>query len=220
VNVIMKCAKTFFIVFCALLATGTAGAQRLYKYVDENGRTRYTDRPPIDMTGRASEQLNSQGTVVKRNAAALTPEEIAAQEEAERKKREAAAIAREEARKNRALLATYPSIKDIDDARSRALENNGESIRQIKLRIADLDKRRAKVQKAAEPYKDKPWPSDLKREAFEIESDLRAQTELLEVKQQEVTAINARYDEDKRRYQQITGTVAPPSASVATKAAQ
>jgi len=214
----MKCAKTLFIVFCALLAAGTAGAQKLYKYVDENGRTRYTDRPPIDMTGRASEQLNSQGTVVKRNAPALTPEEIAAQEEAERKKREAAAIAREETRKNRALLATYPSIKDIEDARRRALENNAEAVRQIKLRIADLDRRRAQLEKDVVPYKDKPLPAELRRESFEVESDLRAQNELLEVKQQEVTAINARYDEDKRRYQQITGTAPPPSASVATKA--
>lgn len=216
----MKCAKTLFIVFCALLAAGTAGAQKLYKYVDENGRTRYTDRPPIDMTGRASEQLNSQGTVVKRNAAALTPEELAAQEEAERKRRETAAIAREEARKNRALLATYPSIKDIEDARRRALENNAEAVRQIKLRIADLDRRRAKLEKDVAPYKDKPLPAELRRESFEVESDLRAQNELLEVKQQEVIAINARYDEDKRRYQQITGTAPPPSASVATKAAQ
>jgi hypothetical protein len=218
----MKCAKTLFFVFCALLAAGTAGAQKLYKYVDENGRTRYTDRPPIDMTGRASEQLNSQGTVVKRNSAALTPEEIAAQAAEEQKKREAAAIAREENRKNRALLATYPSIKDIDDARARALANNAEATRQIALRISDLERRRVKLEKDSAPYKDKnkPLPAELKREAFEIESDLRAQNELLAVKKQEVPVINAKYDEDKRRYQQITGIVAPPAASVATKAAQ
>jgi hypothetical protein len=216
----MKCARTLFFVFCALLAAGTAGAQKLYKYVDENGRTRYTDRPPIDMTGRASEQLNSQGTVVRRNAAALTPEEIAAQEAEEQKKREAAAIVREENRKNRALLATYPSIKDIDDARARALANNAEAVRQISLRIADLDRRRAKLEKDAAPYGDKPLPAELKRDSFEIESDLRAQNELLALKRQEVIGINARYDEEKRRYQQITGIVAPPSASVATKAAQ
>jgi hypothetical protein len=218
----MKCAKTLFFVFCALLAAGTAGAQKLYKYVDENGRTRYTDRPPIDMTGRASEQLNSQGTVVKRNSAALTPEEIAAQAAEEQKKREAAAIAREENRKNRALLATYPSIKDIDDARARALANNAEATRQIALRISDLERRRVKLEKDSAPYtdKNKPLPAELKREAFEIESDLRAQNELLAVKKQEVPVINAKYDEDKRRYQQITGIVAPPAASVATKAAQ
>jgi len=216
----MKCAKTLFIVFCALLAAGTAGAQKLYKYVDENGRTRYTDRPPIDMTGRASEQLNSQGTVVRRNAAALTPEEIAAQEAEEQKRREAAAIAREENRKNRALLATYPSIKDIDDARARALANNAESTRQIKLRISDLERRRQKLAQEAANHQGKPMPSEIKRESFEVESDLRAQNELLAVKEQEVAGINAKYDEDKRRYQQITGIVAPPSASVATKAAQ
>jgi Domain of unknown function (DUF4124) len=218
----MKCAKTLFIVFCTVLAAGPAAAQKLYKYVDENGRTRYTDRPPIDMTGRASEQLSPQGTVIKRTSPALTPEEIAVREEEERKKREAAAIAREETRKNRALLATYPSVKDIDDARERALSNNLESSRQIKLRIADLQQRRAKLADKTAPYteKDKPLPSDLQRESFEIESDLRAQTALLSLKQQEVAAINARYDEDKQRYLRITGASATPSASVATKAAR
>lgn len=216
----MKCAKTLFIVFCALLAAGPVAAQKLYKYIDEQGRTRYTDRPPIDMSGRASEELNQQGTVIKRNAAALTPEEIAAREEEERKKHEAAAAAREERRKNRALLATYPSVKDIDDARQRALANNAESVRQIKLRIAELDKRRARVEKASEQYKGKEMPSDLKREAYEVDSDLRAQQSLLDAKQREIEGINARYDADKKRYLEITGASATPASSVATKAAR
>ena len=216
----MKCAKILFIVLCALLAAGSAGAQKLYKYVDENGRTRYSDRPRIDMTGRPSTQLNSQGTVIKRSAAALTPEEVAAQEAEERKKREAAALAREENRKNRALLATYPSVKDLDDARARALANNAEAVRQIKLRMANLEQRRIKVAKEAEFYKDKPLPENVRRDAYEIESDLRAQQSLVEAKQKEVEAINARYDEDKRRYLLITGASATPSASVATKSTQ
>lgn len=216
----MKCAKTLFIVFCALLAAGPVAAQKLYKYIDEEGRTRYTDRPPIDMSGRASEELNQQGTVIKRNAAALTPEEIAAREEEERKKHEAAAAAREERRKNRALLATYPSVKDIDDARQRALANNAESVRQIKLRIAELDKRRARVAKASEQYKGKELPADLKREAYEVDSDLRAQQSLLDAKQRDIEGINARYDADKKRYLEITGASATPASSVATKAAR
>lgn len=216
----MKCAKTLFIVFCALLAAGSAGAQKLYKYVDENGRTRYTDRPPIDMTGRASQQLNSQGTVIRRSSAALTPEEIAAREAEELKKQEAAAIAREENRKNRALLATYPSIRDIDDARARALANNAESVRQIKLRISDLERRRGILKKEAESQNAENLPANLRRDIFEVESDLRAQQTLVDVKQKEVEAINARYDEDKRRYLQIFGASAAPSASMATKAAR
>lgn len=217
----MKCARTLFILFCALLVAGPVAAQRLYKYTDEQGRTRYTDRPPIDMSGRASIELNSQGTVVKRNAAALTAEEIAAQEEEARKKREAAALEREEKRKTRALLATYPSVQDIDDARERALANNAESIRQAKLRIADLDARRARVEKASEAYKGKELPADLKREAYEVDSNLRAQQSLLEAKQREVNEINARYDSDKKLYLEIIGASpsSAPNKSVANKAA-
>ena len=215
----MKCAKTLLVVFCALLAAGTASAQKLYKYIDENGRTRYTDRPPIDMTGRASDVLNSQGTVVKRNSAAATPEEVAAREEEERKKREAAAVVREEERKRRSLLATYASAQEIDDARERALANNAESVRQIKLRIQELDARRVKVEQKTASYKDNPLPPELRRESYEIESDLRAQHSLLDAKQKEVDAIKARYDDDKRQYlRYVTGaTTTRPSPPVATK---
>jgi len=215
----MKCAKTMLVVLCALLVAGTASAQKLYKYVDENGRTRYTDRPPIDMTGRASDVLNSQGTVVKRNAGALTPEELAAREEEERKKREAAALAREEARKRRSLLATYASVQDIDDARARALANNAEASRLIKQRIEQLDARRAKVEQEIARYKDQPLPPEVRRESYEVESDLRAQRSLLEAKEKEVEAIKARYDEDKSQYlRYVTGATTPSSPPVATKA--
>lgn len=214
----MRCAKAMLVVFCALLVAGTASAQKLYKYVDENGRTRYTDRPPIDMTGRASDVLNSQGTVVRRNAAAMTPEELAAREEEERKKREAAALVREEERKRRSLLATYSSSQEIDDARERALANNAESSRQIKLRIQSLEARRAKVEQEVAKFKDKPLPEDVKREAYEVESDLRAQRSLLDAKEKEVEAIKARYDEDKRQYlRYVTGVTTPPAPPVATK---
>lgn len=212
----MKCAKTTLVVFCALLVAGTASAQKLYKYVDENGRTRYTDRPPIDMTGRASDVLNSQGTVVRRNAAALTPEELAAREEEERKKREAAAVVREEERKRRSLLATYASVQDIDDARERALANNAEASRQIKMRIADLDARRVKVEQELARYKDQPLPPEVRRESYEVESDLRAQRSLLEAKDKEVEAIKARYDEDKRQYLRYVGAPTRPAPPVAT----
>ena len=63
-----------------LLAAATAPAwaqapQRMYKCVDAKGKVYYTQLPPAECLGRASQELNKSGTVViKRNEAALTPE--------------------------------------------------------------------------------------------------------------------------------------------------
>jgi hypothetical protein len=207
-------AKTLLLI-CALLVAGPVAAQKLYKYVDSEGRVRYTDRPPIDMTGRASEQLNRQGTVVKRNEAALTPEELAAREEERKRKLEADAIAREEKRKNMALLTTYPTLADLEEAHARALSNNAETRKQVEIRIAELKTRQEKLNGEAEFYKSKPLPAQLKRDLFELESDLRAQNELLAVKNGEVELINTRFAEDKRRYLELTKSRASKTASTA-----
>jgi hypothetical protein len=214
-------ARTLLFLFCALLAAAPAAAQKLYKYVDSEGRVRYTDRPPIDMSGRASEQLNSQGTVIRHNPAALTPEQVAAQEAERKRKAEADALAREEKRKNMALLTTYPTMADLDDAHARALANNVEARKQVETRIADLKKRQEMLQKDAEFYRSKPLPAQLKRDMFELEADLKAQSELLAAKNGEVDLINAKFAEDKRRYLELTkGSGASKTASTAPAPAQ
>jgi len=121
-----------------------------------------------------------------------------------------------ERRKNLALLATYPSLQDLEEAQARALANNAEATKQVQTRIAELQKRQQRLEADAEFHKGKPLPLLLKRDIFDVEADLRAQTELLGVKNREVDAINARYGEDKRRYLEITKS-AGASAAAATQ---
>src|SRR3954463_10716786 len=102
---------------------GPAPSQRMYKCVDAKGKVYYTQLPPAECAGRASQELNKSGTVViRRNEAALTPEERAkvdAEREVERKRKlEAEQRVKEERRQSMALLNTYSSEKDIEEART------------------------------------------------------------------------------------------------------
>ena len=64
---------------------------------------------------RKCDELNKQGTVVRKREAPLTPEQQAAREaEAEAQERGRVQQAQEEKRKNQALLNTYSSEKDIE----------------------------------------------------------------------------------------------------------
>jgi len=159
-----------------------------YRCVGADGKKYYGSSVPPQCVGRPIEELNNQGMVVKRRDAAATADERAKKEadEAEMKKR--AAAAKEQGRKDNALLASYTSEKDIESARARALEGVQKQTAEVEQRIAALKKRR-----------DTP-NQDVKA----IDVDLRAQEGLLASKRKEMGAINARYDEDKKRYIEIT----------------
>ena len=207
---------------CALLWGAPAEAQRLYKYTDPvTGKTVYTDKLPTEAAGKANEQLNRQGTVVKREPAAPTAEELAAREIDRKRKFEEEVAAKEEKRKNQALLNTYASEKDIDEARARALQANEEAIRDAELKVADAQKRQKQLATEAEFYQKRPMPGQLKLDIQNNQVELKAHGDLLDAKRRETAAINAKYDEDKRRYLELSraGTTAkavPVSAAHST----
>jgi hypothetical protein len=187
----------------ACLAT-PAIAQKLYKYTDPaTGRTIYTDKVPAEQAGKANEQLSGQGMVVKRNEAAPTADQIAAREAERKRKLEEDIAAKEERRKNQALLNTYPSEKDIDEARDRAIKANEEAVKDAERKLADAEKRKKALAAEAEFYAKRPIPAQLKRDIQQNEVERNAVTELVEKKKQEIDAINARYDEDLRRYREL-----------------
>jgi hypothetical protein len=205
---------------CAFLAAGPAAAQRLYKYTDPvTGKTVYTERLPAEAAGKANEQLNRQGTVVKREAAAPTAEELAAREADRKRKIEEEAAAREEKRKNQALLNTYASEKDIDEARARALQVNDEAIKDAERKLAEAQKRQKQLAGEAEFFQKKPMPTQLRLDIQNNKNELRSHGELLDAKRKDTVAINAKYDEDKRRYQELMkgGAVATAVPSPAKK---
>src|SRR6185503_13166733 len=97
------------------LAAPAAAQMATYRCTAKDGRKYYASTIPPQCLGRPVEQLNKQGMVVRRIEAKADEKAALA------KKREDDAAGREETRRNRALLATYTSEHDIEDARGRAL---------------------------------------------------------------------------------------------------
>ena len=203
--------KAQTLIAATLLALAATPASALYKCKDEKGKTYYTDRPPAACVGKEMDELSKQGTVVKRREAALTPEQQAAREAEEKRKKEEELAAKEEKRKNQALLNTYSSEKDIEDGRQRALKQSEQASKEIQKRIDEARERGKKLASEKEFYAKKPMPKKLQDDIKNNEIDLKVQQDALAAKQKELDEINAKYDEDKRRYLELTG--AKPKAA-------
>ncbi len=195
----------------ALAAAPASAQQRLYKCKDDKGKTYYTQTPPAECLGKEMDELSRQGTVVRKREAVLTPEQIAAREAEEKRKKEEELAAKEEKRKNQALLNTYSSEKDIEDGRQRALKQADEAAKETEKHIAEAQKRAKDLATEKEFYQKKPMPKKLQDDLKNNEIDLKGHQDALAAKKKELGEINAKYDEDKRRYLELTG--AKPKAS-------
>ena len=195
------------LLLCALMALpmlAQAQASRIYKCTDAKGKTYVTQTPPPECLGRPTEVLNNRGTVVGRDEGVLTPEQQAKRDADAKKKAELEAAAKEERRRATALLNTYSSEKDVEEARARALKENEDAITQTNKKIVDALKRQKDLAGEKEFYAKKAPPAKLTQDIQQNEIDLKNQQELLEAKKKQVATINAKYDDDKRRYIELT----------------
>ena len=193
--------------FVAVAAYSQARPGELtYRCVGKDGKKYYGSTLPPACIGEPVEQLNTSGMVVRRINPEGDEKERAVKEAEAKKKREDEAGAREAARRNRALLATYTSEQDIDEARSRALADNEKALKDVELRIDAIRKRQASYGKELEFYKgSNKAPARLQDDIRDAEIDLQAQENLLAAKKKDVDTINAKYDLDKQRYLELTG---------------
>ena len=204
--------KISFAATVVMLACASAHAQKgdeyTYRCTGKDGKKYYGQTVPQPCVGGPMELINKQGLVIKRIDPEAEEKARLAREADAEKKRELEVAQKEATRRNQALLATYTSERDIEEARTRALRDHGKQLSEVEGRIEALKKRQARVEKELAVYnesgKGEP-PARLKEEITNAEIDIRAQQGLLDVKKKEASSINARYDDDKRRYLELTG---------------
>lgn len=197
-----------------------------FRCTGKDGKKYYGSTIPTPCLGEPIEALSSQGTVLYRIDAEADERARKAKEADAARKREEDAASKEEARRNRALLATYTSEKDIEDARTRALADNAKSVKEVETRMEAIRKRQGGYAKEMEFYSDgaakpsdkggkaKPAPAAAKSGAKPppklvedmrmAEVDLKLQEEALEQRKKQVEIINAKYNEDKKRFLALT----------------
>ena len=195
----------------------TAG--RIYTCKDASGKTITSDRPLPECQGREGRVLSKTGTTVQTIEAPLTDDQRAAREAEEEKKKEAAVVRAEQLRRDKALLSTYQNLDDLESKRQRALLQVEREMRESEKRMGVLEKVEQENKQEQEFYKRKQMPVELKRRVDENEGALRAEKLLLASKKGEIVQVNQKFDDDKKRYTELTAGPGKgkPAATAETK---
>jgi hypothetical protein len=200
-------------------ASGAAGAAT-YKWVDDKGVVHYSDKVPPEAVDKGATVLDKQGRTMKKIEPTPTPDQLKAKAAAEEQQRALAKSLEDQARKDRALMQSYTTEDEIDVARNRALATIDTQIKSAQVYSNDLTQRQQILRKKKATYGDKPVPIEVERELNTVDVELSRQTTLIKQKTDEIAAVNAKYDADKKRWGEIKADQQRSAAAAAAMAAQ
>jgi hypothetical protein len=190
---------------CAVSSASMAGA--LYKWVDENGAVRYSDRLPPDQIKKGHQQLNSQGMVLTTRDAARSPKQIAIEAESKRQleeqQREEARIKSIQDKKDRVLLLTFSSEEELEFARDNRMQVMNSVIRLIEGSIETTQgKLDGLTDRAQEAYisKGEEIPGGLAQKIEHFERTIETRDAQLKLKQAEKGKVRQKYEVDLERF--------------------
>lgn len=185
----------------ALAAISPTGAAT-YKWTDEDGKVHYSDKAPPEAPKGAT-VLDKQARPVKKIEAPLTPEQQKAKADEEERQKAIAKARDDQARKDRALMASYTSENEIDLARNRAVSTLEGQIKSALTFTETLTKQQKALAAKKEGYAGKPLPIELERESASVDAEISRQNILIRQKQEELDMVAAKYDTIKQRWREI-----------------
>jgi hypothetical protein len=197
----------------AALVAQPAGAQQFLYVCNIHGHTLSGGLPPSECKGEDIRELNPDGTLHRLIPAPLTPEQRKKRDQEEHERMLAEEAERAQARKDRSLLETYGSVSEIEAARTRTIASRQVLVDRADQRIAQYAKEKKRLDDEAEFYAKREMPAKLK-DAFEANKALTAQQEKTKADViQEMRVLNARYDAEAKRYQELEDMAAKAAAA-------
>ena len=182
------------------LSNLTLAANTLFCCIDANAKQVCGDILPQACYGRAYRELGESGRTSRNVEAPLTAEQRAQRAAEDEQRRVEEAKLKEQQRKDQALLNTYGSEKDIEMMRLRAQADVQKSIKAAEAKISEIKLQRKKFENEAEFYKKKKLPAEIQKGLNDADYEVKAQESIIEAKKKELDIIRDKYDDDKRRY--------------------
>lgn len=200
----IKYGKSLFLIFSLLWMQ--IGAADLFRWVDENGDVHYGDQVPARDAEKGREILNNGGRVIDKVDRARTPEEIAIYEEEQR----IAKINREREEKqqahDRALLATFATVTDLENARDDRIDLLDLTITIATSRLIKQQTERTKLDKKRQKFIDKeaPVPGWIEDNDKQFSVQIEVIEEYILDRELEKEKIRKKFEKDIHRFLELT----------------
>ncbi|MCO4812928.1 MAG: DUF4124 domain-containing protein [Gammaproteobacteria bacterium] len=201
-----------FILTAALIALASSAMakdeQKVFKWEDEEGHVYYGDSVPQVFSERPKEVLNEHGVTVAELEGRKTEEQLAQEQiDEERRKRQ-----EKQLKADRALLATYLSVEEIQMHRDRRVELFQAQSRVTELYLRNLERRLQELRNEASRYQPYSEDSNAPMIGEELAEELRKTKDTIARHQQNLRKYDTgemqiieRFDGDITRFKKLRG---------------
>ena len=132
---------TLLTLSAVLLACAFPAQAKMYKWVDENGQIHFGDKIPTEYRVKEHDELNELGVKTRHREAAKTPEQKAEERRLEREQKKIELAEKKKKQRDRVLLDTYTTERDLIVARDSRLDAVNSQIRLAETIISDSNKK-------------------------------------------------------------------------------
>jgi len=132
---------TLLTLSAVLLGCAFSAQAKMYKWVDENGQMHFGDRIPPEYVVKEHDELNEHGIKTKHREAAKTPEQKAEERRLEREQKKKALADKKKQQRDRVLLDTYTTERDLIVARDSRLDAVNSQIQLADTIISDSSRK-------------------------------------------------------------------------------
>lgn len=182
--------------FCHLLLTlivtlfCSLAQAKIVKWVDDAGVTHYGDQLPTQYAGKSSSEISVRGVVIKQNKVVDIKAEQVSQEKLEQDK------------KDKALLASYTTVQEIDMARERNLQLDLATLQNLAQQKKVLEKHGATIAITSDNLvkQKKPFPANLVSEIATYKADLTKVDSQIGDRKLSMDLTKQRYGTEKLRF--------------------
>ena len=197
--------RILFLTAIAFIMSTSAFAQKLYKWVDEDGNVYYSDQVPPDHKDQARQRFNDQGIVVDEVERALTDEEIEAAKAAEKLAEELERARMRQEREDQKLLSIYASEKDIVRRKEQQIDTMNRSIDAARAFVSGQSKTLASLMARAAQAEDsgRPVSEALSTAITTTQQQIEDQKATIEKKEAEKIRVADEYDRELERFREI-----------------
>jgi len=199
---------------------GGARNPAIYACTDDRGRRLTADRPIAECAHREQQLLNKDGSLRAVVPPTLTAEERAEKEQRERRLAELRAAQADAVRRDRNLLARYPTEVTHLRAREASIDTVRQAIMASEVRLRELGSERKPLVNEAEFYQGKALPAKLKAQLDANDAAADALRSSSTNQDAELGRINKLYDAELDRLRKLWAGAQPGSMGPIAQAQQ